>query len=144
MAVKLDVAPLTDITAVFGEDSFERPMYAGNAVAKVTSSDKVKVFTVRTTSFEKAAAEGGSAAKEDVESAGDAGKTKFVSEEMTKRYEFHARSQSRCPTLSNKPVHFPSPILTRWCSQRSPGADRRTRCCGWWPRPQVRRELSPD
>ncbi len=76
---------MTDITAVFGEDSFERPMYAGNAVAKVTSKDKVKVFTVRTTSFEKAAAEGGSAAKEDVESAGDAGKTKFVSEEMTKR-----------------------------------------------------------
>jgi electron transfer flavoprotein alpha subunit len=85
VAVKLDVAPLTDITAVFGEDSFERPMYAGSAVAKVTSKDKVKVFTVRTTAFEKAATEGGSAYKEDVASAGDAGMSKFVSEEKTKR-----------------------------------------------------------
>jgi len=96
VAVKLDVAPLTDITAVYSEDSFERPMYAGNAVAKVTSKDKVKIFTVRTTAFEKAATEGGSASQESIESAGDAGKTKFVSEEMTKRYVFVWLSFFRC------------------------------------------------
>ena len=60
-AARLDVAALSDVTAVFDEATFERPMYAGNAVAKVRSKDAVKVLTVRATAFEKAAAAGGSA-----------------------------------------------------------------------------------
>lgn len=68
-AVKLDVAPLSDVTAVHSEDTFERPMYAGNAIAKVKSKDAVKVMTIRPTAFEKAAATGGSASVETVDAA---------------------------------------------------------------------------
>lgn len=84
VAAKLDVAPITDITAVYEEDTFQRPMYAGNALARVKSKDAVKVATVRTTAFEKAGTEGGSAATEDVSATGDAGKAAFVSEELVK------------------------------------------------------------
>jgi electron transfer flavoprotein alpha subunit len=84
LAAKLDVAPITDITAVYGEDTFQRPMYAGNALAKVQSKDSVKVGTVRPTAFEKAGTEGGSAATEAVAAAGSAGKAAFVSEELVK------------------------------------------------------------
>ena len=55
VAVALDVAPISDVTAVFDESTFERPMYAGNAIARVKSKDPVKVLTVRGTAFEKAA-----------------------------------------------------------------------------------------
>jgi|UniRef100_A0AC35G5Z9 electron transfer flavoprotein alpha subunit len=64
LAAKLDVAPLSDVTAVHGDDTFSRPTYAGNAVAKVKSKAPVKLMTVRGTAFEQAATEGGSAATE--------------------------------------------------------------------------------
>lgn len=85
VAAKLDVAQISDVTKVLGEDTFERPMYAGNAMATVKTSDGVKVLTVRATAFERAEAEGGSAAVEALDAAGaDAGKSTFVSEEIVK------------------------------------------------------------
>lgn len=69
VAVKLDVAAISEVTDVLGEDSFERPTYAGNAMCVVKSSDAVKVMTVRPTAFEKAAESGGSAAVEDAPAA---------------------------------------------------------------------------
>jgi electron transfer flavoprotein alpha subunit len=84
LAAILDVAPLSDVTAVHSPTEFERPMYAGNALARVRSEDKVKVMTVRTTAFDKAAVGGGSAPVESVPGCGDAGKCTFVSEERTK------------------------------------------------------------
>ncbi len=62
VAAKLDVAQLSDVTKVVSADTFERPIYAGNAIATVQSSDAVKVLTVRGTAFDAAAAQGGSAA----------------------------------------------------------------------------------
>ncbi len=64
VAAKLDVAQISDITKVVSADTFERPIYAGNAIATVQSSDAVKVITVRGTGFDAAAATGGSAAVE--------------------------------------------------------------------------------
>ena len=64
VAAKLDVAPLSDVTAVHSVDTFSRPTYAGNAVAKVKSNATVKLMTVRGTAFEQAATEGGSASTE--------------------------------------------------------------------------------
>merc|ERR1719502_9472 len=61
VAAALDVSPVCDVLSVEGEDTFTRPMYAGNAIATVKSEDPVKVVTVRTTAFDKAATEGGSA-----------------------------------------------------------------------------------
>ncbi|MDF3832375.1 FAD-binding protein [Cupriavidus basilensis] len=84
VAAKLDVAQLSDITKVDGPDTFERPIYAGNAISTVQSSDKVKVITVRTTGFDAAAAEGGSAAVENLPAVADAGISQFVSREVTK------------------------------------------------------------
>ncbi|MBK1841587.1 FAD-binding protein [Azospirillum sp. YIM B02556] len=84
VAALLDVAAISDITAVQSADTFERPIYAGNAIATVQSSDAVKVVTVRTTAFETAAAEGGSASVEQVAGAGAAGLSSFVSAELTK------------------------------------------------------------
>nr|WP_314437989.1 electron transfer flavoprotein subunit alpha/FixB family protein [uncultured Brevundimonas sp.] len=82
IAAKLDVAPISDIVEVLSSDSFVRPIYAGNALETVQSSDAKKVITVRPTAF-AAAAEGGSASIESVAGA-DAPKTAFVSEEMVK------------------------------------------------------------
>ncbi|WP_420213233.1 electron transfer flavoprotein subunit alpha/FixB family protein [Burkholderia aenigmatica] len=84
IAAKLDVAQISEITAVISADTFERPIYAGNAIATVQSSDPVKVITVRATGFDPVAAEGGSATVEKVEAAFDAGKSQFVSREVTK------------------------------------------------------------
>ncbi len=84
VAALLDVAQISDITAVESADTFERPIYAGNAMATVQSSDSVKIITVRTTGFDAAAAEGGSAAIEAVDAAGDAGLSSFVGQELTK------------------------------------------------------------
>jgi len=84
IAAKLDVAQISDITAVDSPDTFERPIYAGNAIAIVQSSDPVKVITVRTTGFDPVAAEGGSAALEKIEAAADSGLTQFVGREVTK------------------------------------------------------------
>ncbi|AVS74895.1 electron transfer flavoprotein subunit alpha/FixB family protein [Paracidovorax cattleyae] len=84
VAAKLDVAQISDITKVDGPDTFERPIYAGNAIATVQSSDSVKVITVRTTGFDAAAATGGSAAVEKSDAATDSGKSQFVGREVTK------------------------------------------------------------
>ncbi|KVQ44196.1 electron transfer flavoprotein subunit beta [Burkholderia territorii] len=84
IAAKLDVAQISDITAVVSADTFERPIYAGNAIATVQSSDPIKVITVRTTGFDPVAAEGGSASIEKVEAAADAGLSQFISREVTK------------------------------------------------------------
>ncbi len=82
LAAKLDVAPISDIIEVVSADTFTRPIYAGNALETIQSSDAKKVITVRATAF-KAAGEGGSAAVETV-AAVDAGKASFVSAEMVK------------------------------------------------------------
>ncbi|MGF6656937.1 electron transfer flavoprotein alpha subunit [Paraburkholderia youngii] len=84
IAAKLDVAQISDITAVDSADTFERPIYAGNAIATVQSQDPIKVITVRSTGFDAVAAEGGSAAVEKIEAAADAGISQFVSREVTK------------------------------------------------------------
>jgi electron transfer flavoprotein alpha subunit len=84
VAAKLDVAQISDITKVESADTFERPIYAGNAMATVQSSDAVKVITVRTTGFDPAAAEGGSVAVETIAAAADSGKSSFVGAEIVK------------------------------------------------------------
>jgi electron transfer flavoprotein alpha subunit len=84
IAAKLDVAQLSDITKVIGADTFERPIYAGNAIATVQSTDPVKVITVRTTGFDPVAANGGSAAVEKQVATEVSGKSSFVGRELTK------------------------------------------------------------
>jgi electron transfer flavoprotein alpha subunit len=84
VAAKLDVAQISDITKVESADTFERPIYAGNAMATVQSTDKVKVITVRTTGFDAAAATGGSGSVESLAAVGDAGTSSFVGREVTK------------------------------------------------------------
>jgi len=84
IAARLDVAQISDITKVISADTFERPIYAGNAVATVQSADAVKVITVRTTGFDAAAAEGGSAAVEAVAPAPAAGASRFVGAEIAR------------------------------------------------------------
>ena len=83
VAAKLDVGQISEITKVDSPDTFERPIYAGNAIATVQSSDATKVITVRTTGFD-AAAGGGSAAVENIAAAADFGKSAFVSRELAK------------------------------------------------------------
>jgi electron transfer flavoprotein alpha subunit len=84
VAALLDVAQVSEITKVVSADTFERPIYAGNAIATVQALDAIKVITVRTTGFDPVAATGGSAAVEAVASATDAGTSKFVGEELAK------------------------------------------------------------
>ena len=84
VAAKLDVAQISDITKVIAADTFERPIYAGNAIATVQSQDAVKIITVRTTGFDAAAATGGSAAVEAAAATADAGKSSFVGSEIAK------------------------------------------------------------
>ena len=84
VAAKLDVAQISDITKVDAADTFERPIYAGNAIAIVQSLDATKVITVRTTGFDPAAATGGHAAIESVTATADAGKSTFVGSEIAK------------------------------------------------------------
>jgi len=84
VAAKLDVAQISDITKVVAADTFERPIYAGNAIATVQSGDAVKVITVRTTGFDAAAATGGSAAVETAAATADAGKSSYVGSEIAK------------------------------------------------------------
>ena len=83
-AALLDVNMISEVIGVEGEDTFVRPIYAGNAIATVKSSDSIKVMTVRGTAFDAAAAEGGSAATESVDVAKDAGVSAFASEELAK------------------------------------------------------------
>ena len=84
VAAKLDVAQISDITEVVAADTFERPIYAGNAIATVQSQDAVKIITVRTTGFDAAAATGGSAQVETAAATADAGKSSFVGSEIAK------------------------------------------------------------
>jgi len=84
VAAKLDVAQISDITKVDGPDTFERPIYAGNAIATVQSSDAIKVITVRTTGFDAAASSGGNATIENADAVADSGKSSFVGREVTK------------------------------------------------------------
>jgi len=88
----LDVQQLTDIIAVESADTFKRPIYGGQAIATVKSSDTIKVLTVRATAFDKVAAEGGSAPIEDLSGASDSGLSSFVGQEL---------SQSERPELTS-------------------------------------------
>lgn len=80
----LDVQQISEITAIESADTFVRPIYAGNALATVQSSDAIKLITVRGTAFDAAAEEGGSAAVETVDATGDAGLSTFEGQELTK------------------------------------------------------------
>ena len=84
VAAKLDVGQISDISKVDSADTFERPIYAGNAIATVQSLDAIKVITVRTTGFDPAAASGGSASVETLSSVADSGKSSFVGSEIAK------------------------------------------------------------
>ena len=84
VAARLDVAQVSEITRVVSPDTFERPIYAGNAVATVRSSDALKVLTVRGTGFDAAAATGGAASIESVAAVADTGAAKLVGREVTK------------------------------------------------------------
>ncbi len=84
VAALLDVMQVSDILSVEGPDTFTRPIYAGNAIATVKSKDLKKVITVRTTAFEKAATEGGSASIEQVDAGSESGGSSFVNLEASK------------------------------------------------------------
>ena len=84
VAARLDVAQISEITKVLGVDTFERPIYAGNAIATVQSTDKVKVITVRTTGFDAAEPTGGSEVVETIPAVADSGKSRFIGREVTK------------------------------------------------------------
>ena len=95
VAALLDVAGISDITEIKSADTFVRPIYAGNAMATVQSSDAKKVITVRTTSFEPAAAEGGSASVENAAAVAASDKVSFVGQEL---------SQSDRPELTSAKI----------------------------------------
>jgi|TARA_B100001094_G_C18180220_1_gene800471 electron transfer flavoprotein alpha subunit len=82
VAAKLDVSQVSDISAVVSEDTFERPIYAGNCIATVQSTDSVKVITVRTTGFDACASTGGSATITQVDNDADAAISSFIKEEI--------------------------------------------------------------
>ncbi len=84
VAALLDVAQISDATKVISADTFERPIYAGNAIATVQSLDAIKVITVRTTGFDAAAATGGSAAVESLAAVADSGSSTFMGSEIAK------------------------------------------------------------
>jgi len=84
VAARLDVGQISDVMKVDAPDTFERPIYAGNAIATVQSADAVKVMTVRTTGFDAAAASGGSAAVESVAAVGDSGLSAYLGSEIAK------------------------------------------------------------
>ena len=82
VAAKLDVSQVSDISAVVSEDTFERPIYAGNCIATVQSTDSVKVITVRTTGFDACASTGGNATITQVDTDADAAISSFIKEEI--------------------------------------------------------------
>jgi electron transfer flavoprotein alpha subunit len=84
VAALLNVAQISDIIAVEGQDTFKRPIYAGNGIATIKSNDAIKVLSVRGTAFDPAAATGGSASIENVAGVHDAGLSSFVSEQIVK------------------------------------------------------------
>ena len=82
VAAKLDVSQVSDISAVISQDTYERPIYAGNCIATVQSTDSVKVITVRTTGFDACEATGGSATITSIDNDTDAGVSSFIKEEI--------------------------------------------------------------
>ena len=84
VAALLDVAQISDATKIISADTFERPIYAGNAIATVRSKDAVKVITVRTTGFDAAAPSGGSAEVQNIDAVADSGRSAFVGAEIAK------------------------------------------------------------
>ena len=84
VAAKLDVAQISDIVGIVSADTFERPIYAGNAIATVQSTDAIKVITVRTTAFDAVAATGGQAPVDKIDAVADSGKSQFVGREVAK------------------------------------------------------------
>ena len=82
VAAKLDVSQVSDISAVISEDTFERPIYAGNCIATVQSTDTVKVITVRTTGFDACESSGGNATVTAIDNDTNAGVSSFVKEEI--------------------------------------------------------------
>jgi len=84
VAALLDVGQISDATKVVSADTFERPIYAGNAIATVQSADAIKVITVRTTGFDAASANGGSAAVESIAAVADSGSSTFLGSEIAK------------------------------------------------------------
>ena len=82
VAAKLDASQISDVIAIESVDTFQRPIYAGNAIATVQSSDPVKVATIRTTAFDAARAEGGSAAIETAPAVADSGLSTFIRREV--------------------------------------------------------------
>jgi electron transfer flavoprotein alpha subunit len=84
VAALLDMAQVSDAMKIVSADTFERPIYAGNAIATVQSSDAIKVITVRTTGFDPAAASGGSASVEKIDAVADSGSSIFVGAEIAK------------------------------------------------------------
>ena len=95
VAALLDVMQVSDIIKVESVDTFQRPIYAGNAIATVTSNEATKVVTVRSTAFEAAAAEGGNASIEAVSASDDAGLSSYVKSEL---------SSSERPELTSAPI----------------------------------------
>jgi electron transfer flavoprotein alpha subunit len=95
IAALLDTQQITDIIAIEGVDTFKRPIYGGQAIATVKSSDAIKLLTVRTTAFDKANMEGGSSPVEDLSGASDTGLTSFVKAEL---------SESKRPDLTSARV----------------------------------------
>jgi electron transfer flavoprotein alpha subunit len=95
VAALLDVMQVSDIIKVESADTFQRPIYAGNAIATVTSNESIKVVTVRSTAFEAAAAEGGSASVEAVDGGADSGLSSYVKSEL---------SSSERPELTSAPI----------------------------------------
>ena len=95
VAALLDVMQVSDIIKVESADTFQRPIYAGNAIATVTSNEAIQVVTVRSTAFEAAAAEGGSALIEAVDSTADSGLSSYVKSEL---------SSSERPELTSAPI----------------------------------------
>ena len=84
VAARLDVGQISDITRVLSPDTFERPIYAGNAIATVQSTDTTKVITVRTTGFDPAGATGGSGTVEAISAVADSGKSRFEGSEIAR------------------------------------------------------------
>jgi len=95
VAALLDVAQISEITAVQDADTFQRPIYAGNAIATVKSNDAIKIITVRTTAFDAADATGGMATVTAIDAGENAGKSSFVSQDLT---------QSERPELTSAKV----------------------------------------
>ena len=151
----LDVSPISDISGIESADTFERPIYAGNAIATVQSSDSVKLISVRATSFDPVAEEGGDAVVETVESAGDSGLSAFIGQDLTQserpeltsaRIVISADAACRAartsvfskmlPTSSAPRSAPPGPRSTPATCPTTTRSDRPAR---WWPRTSTSR-----